>query len=129
MHVSLTETELFHAKDNKVDQIKMADTTLILVGIGVLVLCLLITVFLLLVYSGLFRTVEVGAGRPPIADVVVAYKFLRGPYKESGPQFTELAKLAPDNKCLGIFYDDPSTVRIYILFVSLPLLLLCVCEF
>ncbi|XP_067684129.1 testis-expressed protein 264 homolog [Haliotis asinina] len=88
----------------------MADTTLILVGIGVLLLCLLITVFLLLVYSGLFRTVEVGAGRPPIADVVIAYKFFRGPYKETGPHFTELAKLAPDNKCLGIFYDDPNTV-------------------
>lgn len=86
------------------------DTWLILAGIGVLLFCLIATLVALLVYSGVFETVDVRAGKPPIGAVVVAYKFARGPYKEVGPLFFEVAKIAPDNKALGIFYDDPQKV-------------------
>ncbi|XP_025106586.1 testis-expressed protein 264-like [Pomacea canaliculata] len=87
------------------------ETLLLLIGIGVLLLCIILTLFILLVYSGLFEKVEVGAGKPPIGEAVIAYKFARGPYKEAGPLFTEVCKIAPKNKCLGIYYDDPKTVE------------------
>lgn len=89
------------------------ETLLLLIGIGVLLLCIILTLFILLVYSGLFEKVEVGAGKPPIGEAVIAYKFARGPYKEAGPLFTEVCKIAPKNKCLGIYYDDPKTVRTF----------------
>ena len=83
---------------------------MILAGISVLFLCLIATLIALLLYSGVFETVDVGAGRPPIGGVVIAYKFARGPYKEVGPLFFEVAKIAPDNKALGIYYDNPVKV-------------------
>lgn len=86
------------------------ETWLILAGISVLFLCLIATLIALLLYSGVFETVDVGAGRPPIGGVVIAYKFARGPYKEVGPLFFEVAKIAPDNKALGIYYDNPVKV-------------------
>ena len=89
------------------------DTWLILAGIGVLLLCFIATLVVLIVYSGVFETVDVGAGRPPIGSVVIAYKFARGPYKEVGPLFFEVAKIAPDNKALGIYYDDPQKVSVH----------------
>ena len=85
---------------------------LILAGIAILLLCLLTTLVVLLVYSGLLESVEVGAGRPPIGAVVIAYKFARGPYKECGSLFCELTSIAPKNKCLGIYYDVPDKVSV-----------------
>ncbi|XP_041348315.1 testis-expressed protein 264-like [Gigantopelta aegis] len=89
----------------------MEETGLIFVGIIGLLLCLLITIFILVVYSGLFLTPEVGAGHPHFGEIVVAYKFCRGSYKEAGPLFTEVAIIAPDNKAIGIYYDDPQLVK------------------
>ncbi|XP_050412690.1 testis-expressed protein 264 homolog [Patella vulgata] len=88
----------------------MEDLTGYLVAIGAILVCLGFTLLALLVYSGLFENVTVGAGPPPIGEVFVAYRFSRGPYKEAGQIFTELTHLAPDNKCLGIYYDDPKRV-------------------
>nr|KAG5697111.1 hypothetical protein BaRGS_002027 [Batillaria attramentaria] len=59
----------------------------------------------------LILIVDVGAGHPPLGAAVIAYKFGRGPYKEVGPLFTEVCTIAPDNKCLGIYYDDPKKVE------------------
>ena len=88
----------------------MEETGLIFFGIIGLLLCLLITIFILLVYSGLFHSPVVGAGQPYFGEVVVAYRFCRGSYKEAGPLFTEVAQLAPDNKAIGIYYDNPQSV-------------------
>ena len=82
------------------------------VGLALLgfVLLLVAALIAVLVYSGLFQRVDVGAGRPPIGKVVIAYKFARGPYKDVGPLFSKVSKIAPNNKCLGIYYDDPQKV-------------------
>ncbi|XP_076448013.1 testis-expressed protein 264 homolog [Babylonia areolata] len=89
------------------------DTWLILVAICVLFFCLIVTVSVLIFYSGVFENIVVKAGKPPIGKVVIAYKFARGSYKEVGPLFFEVAKLAPDHKALGIYYDDPFKVESY----------------
>lgn len=51
-------------------------------------------------------------GKPPLGEVVIAYKFCRGPYKECGPVFTEVCGLTPQGqKTVGIYYDDPEVVE------------------
>lgn len=85
---------------------------LLLAGIGALFLCLILTLLALLLLSGLFETIEVKTGKPPLGEVVIAYKFCRGPYKECGPVFTEVCGLTPQGqKTVGIYYDDPEVVR------------------
>jgi hypothetical protein len=87
-------------------------TPALLIYVSLLVVALIaLTLLVLLVHSGLFRTVEeVGTGKPPIGQVVIAYKFQKGPYNSSGQIFTEAAIIAPTNKALGIYYDDPDKV-------------------
>ncbi|XP_064605365.1 testis-expressed protein 264 homolog isoform X2 [Liolophura sinensis] len=88
----------------------MEPVHLVYVGILLLMVCLALTVLLLVVYSGLFHSIVIGAGKPPIEDVLVAYKFARGPYKDCGQLFTETLALAPDHRTIGIYYDDPKEV-------------------
>ena len=76
---------------------------------GLLILILL-TFLGILIYSGLFTKIDVGAGPPPIKNVKIAYKFGRGPYYNVGSTFTEIVSLAPKERCLGIYYDDPKQV-------------------
>jgi len=76
-----------------------------------LLILLFSSVFALLVYSGLFTKIVVGAGPPPLGDVRILYKFARGPYKEAGRLFTETHCLAPDLQKIGIYYDDPQQVN------------------
>ncbi|CAC5381658.1 unnamed protein product [Mytilus coruscus] len=83
--------------------------------IGVLIIfvvfLLFLTIIALLYVSGLFHTIEIGTGKPPIGQVTIAYKFVKGPYKDSGQYFTELSShLKPEQHCLGIYYDDPKVV-------------------
>lgn len=89
----------------------MEDTTLIFFAIVALLLILCCTIGLFLYLCGITRTVDVGAGSPPIGKVILAYKFARGPYYESGNLFTEALKFAPPNSLsMGIYYDDPQKV-------------------
>ncbi len=83
---------------------------LIFAIIGMLIL-ILVTVFVYFVYSGLFHTVEIRTGKPPVKALRVAYKYAVGPYKNCGPLFTEVTKAAPDLRCFGLYYDDPAKVR------------------
>ena len=85
--------------------------SLILIGIVLLVILLIVTLFVLVWYSGLLDNISVGAGRPPYGELVVMYKFGRGPYKDVGAVFTEVTSIAPEKKCFGIYYDDPKQVN------------------
>lgn len=88
----------------------MESDYVLLVAIIAIVLCLLATLLGLLIYSGLFASVEIHAGKPPFENLVIAYKFARGPYKNAGALFTEVSSLVPQLKCIGVYYDDPSEV-------------------
>lgn len=91
---------------------------LLLIGIGILFLLLLLTVIALLLYSGLFDYIDIGTGKPPIDETVIAYKYAKGPYRGAGYLFSEVARVGPSiKKCLGIYYDDPQTVYIYYAFL------------
>ena len=56
------------------------------------------------------HNVVVGAGNPPIKKTMIAYKFGKGPYKDTGATFTEVTSIAPSNRSIGIYYDDPYQV-------------------
>ncbi|RUS72922.1 hypothetical protein EGW08_019318 [Elysia chlorotica] len=85
--------------------------SLLLILITVLVILLLATIITVLIYSGLLQGIEdVGTGKPPVEQLIIAYKFQQGPYHEAGQIFTEAAIIAPENKAIGIYYDDPKKV-------------------
>uniref|UniRef100_A0A3B5QHE6 Testis expressed 264, ER-phagy receptor a n=1 Tax=Xiphophorus maculatus TaxID=8083 RepID=A0A3B5QHE6_XIPMA len=88
----------------------MSDSALLLL-ILFLLLCLVLTVGGLLVYSGLLTEVVIKTGAPPIRNVTVAYKFKQGAYKDSGAAFTETYSIGPKLRAIGIFYDDPKKER------------------
>ena len=87
------------------------ETTTIFLCVLLLTVLLFLTVFFYVIYSGLLDSVQVGAGKSPIKNVEVAYKFGRGPYRDTGSVFTEVTSIAPKLRCLGIYYDDPNQVR------------------
>ncbi|XP_002738358.1 testis-expressed protein 264-like [Saccoglossus kowalevskii] len=84
--------------------------TWLVIGILGLVVSIIFTVLFLIAYSGLFHNIEIKAGKPPFKNLRIAYKCRKGPYKNAGDLFTESAKLAPGNRCLGVYYDDPHQV-------------------
>ncbi|KAJ8302209.1 hypothetical protein KUTeg_021196 [Tegillarca granosa] len=87
---------------------------LLLIGVGILFLLLLLTVVALLLYSGLFENIEIGSGKPPIGETIIAYKYARGPYRGAGYLFSEVARVGPSiKKSLGIYYDDAQMVDEY----------------
>ncbi|XP_038054377.1 testis-expressed protein 264-like [Patiria miniata] len=81
---------------------------LVLGLIGVLI-AIVVTVFYLLVYSGLFHSIDIGTKKSPISKIHVAYKFARGSYSDGGPLWTEVSKAAPNLRCFAVYYDDPKT--------------------
>ncbi|GFS14152.1 testis-expressed sequence 264 protein-like [Elysia marginata] len=85
--------------------------SLLLGLIFVLIVLILFTLLAVLVYSGIFHGIEdVKTGKPPVGQLIIAYKFQKGPYHEAGQIFTEAAIVAPENKAIGIYYDDPKKV-------------------
>ncbi len=88
----------------------MDATFIIAIGLIALIILVLLTLFGVLLYSGLITKITVGAGKPPIENVTIAYKFGRGPYKNTGELFTEVTSIAPQQRCIGIYYDDPQQV-------------------
>ena len=85
---------------------------MILILILVLVVCLLVTVVGIVLYSGLLAEVVVRTGSPPVRNLIIAYKFKEGPYRDSGAGYTESCSIGPRLSCIGIFYDDPKQVRL-----------------
>ncbi|MPC18242.1 hypothetical protein E2C01_011123 [Portunus trituberculatus] len=49
-----------------------------------------------------------------LGEVQIAYKFARGPYKESGALFTEIHTLLPEYRTVGVYYDDPKVDDFYV---------------
>lgn len=92
------------------------DQSVILLLIGVLTLLLILSVILLIIYSGgLLEDVKVEVGQTPLADVSVFYKFGNGSYTDilgCSFTFTEATSIAPECKCFGVYYDDPDKVII-----------------
>ncbi|XP_071807439.1 testis-expressed protein 264-like [Asterias amurensis] len=84
--------------------------SLFVIGIIGLLIAIAVTVFFLLVASGLFHEIEVGTKKSPISKLRIAYKFARGSYSNAGSLFTEVTKLSPEGRCLGVYYDDPKRV-------------------
>ena len=80
--------------------------------ITILVVCIIIAaIAAILIYSGLLTEIRISTGEPQIKRTTISYKFGTGPYKNVGPVFCELQEVAPKNKYIGIYYDDPKTVR------------------
>ncbi|KAL7832907.1 hypothetical protein SRHO_G00299250 [Serrasalmus rhombeus] len=84
---------------------------IILSLIGVLILCLLLTLVGFVFYSGLLAEVVIRTGSPPVKKMTIAYKFKKGSYKESGAAFTESCSIAPKLCSIGLYYDDPNQTQ------------------
>lgn len=84
----------------------MSDFTLLIL-ILVIVVCLIVTIAVFVLYSGLLSEIDIKTGPPPIKNVTIAYKFKEGQYKDCGAAFTETCSLAPKLRTIGVFYDDP----------------------
>ena len=94
--------------------------SLLLALIVAVVILIFITLFGILVYSGIFHAIEdVSTGKSPVRQLIIAYKFQKGPYSEAGQIFTEAAIVAPANKAIGIYYDDPKKVTIHLLVIKI----------
>ena len=91
----------------------MESTTLFMISIAALIVIMFCTIIAFVLYSGLFTSIVIGAGSPPIQKVTIAYKFGKGPYKDTGANFTEVTSIAPNHKNIGIYYDDPYQVIAY----------------
>lgn len=76
-----------------------------------LLMFLVIAVFILLVYSGLFYRCEIHRAFPASLPTKTAYRCFVGPYKNCAGAFWKLHALMPKNRLFGIYYDDPETVR------------------
>ena len=62
------------------------------------------------VYSGLFTSINISTGPPPVKNLVILYKFYKGAYSNAGKGFKEVTKLASTQRCVGIYYDNPNQV-------------------
>ncbi|CAN9511697.1 unnamed protein product [Ophioblennius macclurei] len=80
---------------------------LLLILILALLACLIGTVGVLLVYSGILSEVVVKTGPPPIKNVTIAYKFREGSYKDCGGAYTECCSIGPKLNTIAVYYDDP----------------------
>ncbi|KAJ7999201.1 hypothetical protein DPEC_G00212970 [Dallia pectoralis] len=79
---------------------------IILSLIGFLILCLIGTVVVAIVYSGLLTEVHIKTGSPPIRNVTIVYKLHRGPTRDCGAAFTETVSIGPKLKTIRVSYDD-----------------------
>ncbi|KAK2172889.1 hypothetical protein NP493_922g01006 [Ridgeia piscesae] len=62
-------------------------------------------------YSGLFHSVVVQTRAYPLPRLTLLYKFIRGPFEDLQPVFEELSRLAPGEKWMGLYYDNPYQVK------------------
>lgn len=86
----------------------------------VLLVLVAASIFVLLIFSGLFSSINVETSKPPIGEVCIAYKDGTGPYSGVGSNFSECTSIAPDLKVIGLYYDDPKTVSNLLQIICLP---------
>jgi hypothetical protein len=71
----------------------------------------LFVIVLVLWYSGLFTSINVKVASGPMdteGDMIVAYKFGTGAYKNVGPSFKSLYDIVPKSTpTVGFYYDNP----------------------
>ncbi|XP_010879857.1 testis-expressed protein 264 [Esox lucius] len=79
---------------------------IILSLIGFLILCLIVTVVVAIVYSGLLTEVNIKTGSPPIRNVTIVYKLHKGTSKDCGAAFTEAVSIGPKLKTIRVSYND-----------------------
>lgn len=69
---------------------------------------IVLSIGIYIVYSGWFYDIHVMIDKPQLdGKIKFAYKFARGPYKNVCKIFKEIRQVAPNAKCIGIYYDDP----------------------
>ncbi|KAL5014406.1 hypothetical protein ScPMuIL_008676 [Solemya velum] len=78
--------------------------------VGVVLVVIVVSVFIYLTHSGMFTSVSISTGRPPIGRVVLAYKFTTGSYTHCGNFFGEFAQLDGKRVSIGLYYDNPDEV-------------------
>lgn len=81
-------------------------------AIAAVLLLIFLTLLGAAVYSGLLHNIQIGVGKPHVSNITVAYKFDRGPYSNCGYLFSEACSLAPQLRCIGIYYDAPCEVQL-----------------
>lgn len=72
-------------------------------------------------YCGLFHSIKIVTKNSHFPKFLVAYKFATGNYSGCSSLFSEVAQLAPDLDCFGIYYDDPDEVNLLCLVKHLHL--------
>ncbi|XP_054707731.1 testis-expressed protein 264 homolog [Uloborus diversus] len=88
----------------------MESAGIIMVLIPVLLILILLTIVALLWHSGYFLPVDVKTCKPPFDELEVAYKFVRGSHKDCSMLYAEAHGLAPQLRCIGVYYDNPREV-------------------
>ena len=73
---------------------------------------LVVAIFLLLLYSGLFYTYSIHCTVPASLPSRIAYSVHKGAYKKAGGAFWTLDSLVPHRRLFGIYYDDPNKVSV-----------------
>lgn len=88
----------------------IAAQDVIMILIPLLLVILLLTIGFLLWHSGVFITPDVKTCKPPFEELEVAYKFVRGSHKDCSLVYAEAHSLAPQLRCIGVYYDNPQEV-------------------
>ena len=73
---------------------------------------LVVAIFLLLLYSGLFYTYSIRCTVPASLPNRIAYCAHKGAYKKCGGAFWKLDSLVPHRRLFGLYYDDPDKVSV-----------------
>lgn len=88
----------------------IAAQDVIMILIPLLLVILLLTIGFLLWHSGVFINPDVKTCKPPFEELEVAYKFVRGSHKDCSLVYAEAHSLAPQLRCIGVYYDNPQEV-------------------
>ncbi|XP_015923208.1 testis-expressed protein 264 homolog [Parasteatoda tepidariorum] len=88
----------------------MDATYVILFLIPIFLLLLFITLWFLAWHSGLFLPIDIKTCKSPFSELEIAYKFVRGSHKDSSLVYAEAHSLAPQLRCIGVYYDNPKEV-------------------
>ena len=78
--------------------------------VAVIIVAIAVVILGYLLHCGLLYTPVIRTGRPESMPKRAAYVLKQGPYKNCGPEFGKLQKLARGATLFGLYYDDPEKV-------------------